>query len=376
MARQLSIHSTRPLALACALLIYALPAAAIPFDFTWSGFASGIAGYALGGSHQDFLSYHCPCYIANWEHAEVYENKGWMANQESLVGVQGSLKLLPSLKATMQLVGRASTEKITPDWAYLSYTMNGSWRFDVGRQRLPFYSDSAYIGYTYPWVRPPPEVYGWQIYDYDGAAVVYNTDFGDWGFRASGYGGRRSSTDNIMENKLSYGYPIDEKWYKILGGYAELSNDYVSARVIYQHNKIDRYGFPPDDVPTQILSHAPQQFASAAFTADYDNFIWRSEVQMLRQPQQEYNSFSYLLSGGYRYRQITGMLTQAWYYERTTTDYPAPERFHSDTVSLRWDFRKSWDAKVQLDMFHDYSGAGMPFLGGSRLLSVAVDTVF
>jgi hypothetical protein len=376
MARHLPTFAARALALAGALLSYALPAVATSPDYTWSGFASGIAGYALGGSHKDFLGYHCPCYIASWEYGGIYQNKGWMGNVESLAGLQGSMRLLPPLTATVQLVARASTEKVTADWAYLKYTIDNSWRVDVGRQRLPFYSDSAYIGYTYPWVRPPPEVYGWQIYNYDGGTVVYNTTFGDWELRASGYAGRRSSTDNIMESKITYGYPIDEKWYKILGGYAELSNDYVSARVIYQHNKIDRYGFPPDEAPTQILSHAVQQFASAALTADYDNFIWRSEIQMLRQPQQEYNSFSYLLSGGYRYRQITGMLTQAWYYERITTAYTEPQRFHTDSISLRWDFRKSWDAKIQFDMNHDYSATDDAYTGGSRLLSIAVDTVF
>ena len=360
--------------LVCALAFFGLPRLAFAIDFSWSGFASGVAGYALSGSHQEFLNYHCPCYIASWEYAGVYENKGWMTTPESLVGIQGSLKVTPSLKATAQLVARASTGKVSADWVYLSYTLNSSWRIDAGRQRLPFYSDSAYIGYTYPWVRPPPEVYGWQIYDYDGGAVVYNTDFGDWSLRGSGYAGRRATTDNVMQKNLVYGYPVNETWNKILGGYIEVSNDYITARAVYQHNKIDRYGFPPDDAPSQILDRAPQQFASAALSADYHSFIFRSEVQMLRQPEQVYNTFSYLISGGYRYHQLTGMLTQAWYYERLTTDYTAPERFHSDTVSLRWDFRKSWDAKLQVDFYHDHSAT--PFLGGSRLLSVAVDTVF
>jgi hypothetical protein len=359
----------------CVLPVLLLAAPTRALDFKWSGFVSGVIGDAIGGSHQQFLGYDCPCFIANWEYAGVYDRRGPMVAPESLGGLQGSLQLTHALTATAQIVARASTERVTADWAYLSYTLDSHWQLQAGRQRLPLYSDSAYIGYTYPWVRPAPEVYGWEIYDYDGGAVVYQSSLGSWWLHSSAYTGRRSIGNDVMESKVTYGYQVNEAWNKIIGAYVELSDDIFNARLVYQDSKVDRYLLPPGGPVTEALDRTPQQFVDFALGADYRNFILRSEVQSLRQVAgADFDPFSYLLSGGYRHGRVTGMLTHAWYYERYTTGDPQPQRFRTDTVSLRWDFRKSWDAKLQFDMFHDFSSG--PFLGGSRLLTVAVDTVF
>ena len=55
----------------------------------------------------------------------------------------------------------------------------------VGRKRIPlyYYSDFQDIGLSYPWVSPPPELYGWEVTNYNGGSLRYNDSFGDTNFK-------------------------------------------------------------------------------------------------------------------------------------------------------------------------------------------------
>lgn len=132
-------------------------------------------GDVVSGEHPPYLNFSCPCYIGNDEYAAVYEDKGWQGNKESLLGLQGRVQLLDPLSATVQVVARAATKKLTVNWAYLTWDLGDHWSLQAGRKRLPLYnySNSLYIGYCYVWVRTPTDVYGWDIYDYVGANVTY-----------------------------------------------------------------------------------------------------------------------------------------------------------------------------------------------------------
>jgi hypothetical protein len=370
----------------CAWLVAVLMAAAVPdaqaLSFTYNGFANAIFGDVLSGDSQPYLNFNCPCYVGNYEYGSMYEHeaswRGIQGNRESLLGLQGTLQFWKPLSATAQVVARASTEKATVDWAYLTYHPDPHWSFQAGRKRLPlyYYSDSVYIGYSYPWVRAPTDVYGWDIFDYDGANISYSHDLGDWNLVSNVYAGRRATGDNLMEGHIYYGEKVYESWSKIIGGSIDLTNDYVGLRLIAQHNKIDLYAYDSgaDQPAVQYYSRSPQDILGLAFTADYKGFVWRSEANTFKRSQQDFTSFSYLAGGGYRWKDWVGMFTESWYYERMTTGDATPERQHTHTVTLRWDFYKSWAAKLQFDMFR-YNG-DFQFTGDARVVSASLNTVF
>ena len=359
-------------------LVMASAPPALALSFSYNGFANLIFGDVVSGDRKTYLNYQCPCYIGNYEYAGVYEDNGWQGNKESLIGIQSRLQILPPLSATVQLVARASTQKVTADWAYLTYNIGDHWSVQAGRKRLPlyYYSNSLYIGYSYVWTRTPTDVYGWDIFDYDGANITYKNDFGRWQLNASAYTGRRSTGNNMMESKIYYGYRVDEAWNKIIGGTLELSNDIVGFRIVAQRNKIDFASYDNgDDQPAVIYdSRHIQNVLGLAFTADYRGFLWRSEANTFQVNADDYTAFSYLAGAGYKWHDFTGMLTESWYYERVTTGDPEPERQHTHTATLRWDFLPNWAAKAQFDMLQ-YDGT-YDFVGSSRTVTLSLNTVF
>lgn len=51
--------------------------------------------------------------------------------------------------------------RLAVSWAYAQFELNPEWYLKVGRYRTPWfmYSDTIDVGYAYPWVRPPVELY-------------------------------------------------------------------------------------------------------------------------------------------------------------------------------------------------------------------------
>lgn len=353
-----------------------LPVHAI--DFHFSGFASLTAGSILNGDHQQIAGRDCPCYVANYEYASLYEDHGWTIKPESLIGLQGDLKLLDNLSATAQLVYRNQTYMLSPDWIYLTYDLTPNWSLQAGRKRLPLYAYSItnYIGYSYPWVRPPVDLYGWEVYDYDGANLLYRGWLDNWSVEGEIYGGARATKNNRADEQIFNGDRTHESWNNITGGYLTLSNRIVTVRAIYQYNTVNETEYPPGQPPLTDYYHNVQHIVGTAFNVDYHNFLLRTEFNMFLRPgEAETYAPSYLAGIGYRYRKFTGMFTESWYYERDTTADDDPYRYHTHIASLRWDFATKWAAKMEYDIFRDNT-ANNEFYGNSQLLTFSINTVF
>lgn len=346
-------------------------------DFSLSGFSSITAGSVVSGVHDDYMSYHCPCSLVNYEYAGVYTGNDWSLRQESLVGVQGMAKFTDKFSATVQVVARGEPKtQASIDWAYLTYNVDSNWTIQAGRKRLPiyFYSDSNYIGYSYIWTRPPVDVYGWDIYSYDGANVMYRRTIGQWGLTANLWAGASENGNDPYYKYLYTGVRSDSMWNHIMGGYLDLSNDIIDFRLIYQRNKISEYTFDGGPTPTQVFFDAPQQIIGAAFNVDYGNWILRSEFSMFQRHTLGYVSHASIVGGGYRFGNFTGLLSYSRYHESTSPIYTQPQRDNTRTVTIRWDFHPSMALKLQYDNFRDRSE--FPFAGNSNLVTVSYVTVF
>lgn len=82
---------------------------------------------------------------------------------DSRLGIQISAKVNPKVDVTGQLLARARDEnnKVKADWAFLTYKATPTTSIRAGKVKLTTFLVSDYIevGYAYPWVRPPQEVY-------------------------------------------------------------------------------------------------------------------------------------------------------------------------------------------------------------------------
>ncbi len=83
--------------------------------------------------------------------------------QDSRVGLQISADINPQISVTAQLLGRARDQDYDAffDWGFVSYAASDSVTIRGGKLKFPTYLISDYfeVGYAYPWIRPPQEVY-------------------------------------------------------------------------------------------------------------------------------------------------------------------------------------------------------------------------
>lgn len=109
---------------------------------------------------------------------------------DTVIGGQAQYKISNRWSVTGQVVSRGFTfddnDKFDPvlEWLFIRYQWSSTTRFRIGRMRTPFYllSDSLEIGYSYPWVRPPVDVYSFllsPISNFNGVDFSTNFDIGD-----------------------------------------------------------------------------------------------------------------------------------------------------------------------------------------------------
>lgn len=115
---------------------------------------------------------------------------------DSLLGLQVNARLTAANDVTLQaLVREDGDESWGPHTAlaFVRHTFAPGVSLRLGRLRSPFFmlSDSLYVNYANPWVRPPVEVYGLNPFnDLDGADLIFNTHLGGVDAEIQPYFGR------------------------------------------------------------------------------------------------------------------------------------------------------------------------------------------
>ncbi len=125
-----------------------------------SGFARVIGGY-LSHSSRRF---------------DGYTNEVSL-DEQSLLAVQPSYSFNDKLSVSSQFVAHTGDDRDSGlEWAYLSYQPSSAWHFRAGKLRTPFfiYSDGYDVGYSYPWVTAPVQVYNNYLFsNFNGASASY-----------------------------------------------------------------------------------------------------------------------------------------------------------------------------------------------------------
>lgn len=98
--------------------------------------------------------------------------------QQTLLGLQASYQFSPNLSFTSQFIAQTGDEKESRiEWLYLTYSPTDNLQFKLGRQRTPFfnYSDTIDVGFAYPWINLPQQVYTSYFFSYfDGILATYD----------------------------------------------------------------------------------------------------------------------------------------------------------------------------------------------------------
>lgn len=354
---------------------------------------------------------------------------------DSKVGLQIDLALTDKLSATVQGVVRGNDDwEPELEWAYLTFQPTSHWKFRAGRMRQPFYmlSDYLEVGYAYPWLRPPKEVYGrLPISWFEGIDALYNTDFDSWDLQVQAY---YAETDQLLDFN---GQAADTN-LKQSGIVITSSNEWLTLRGSYHYSDTNIYiasldplfgaleqlgnglvgigtqlGIPPLvdaangvlEIPGEMaITDKSASFIEAGFIVDSgENWFVRGEWSTVNYDRSIIpESTGYYLTGGLRNQNLTYLLTFANDSTDPRTGFsdpllvasgilapfdPAtagalnglaaavdsatfpPEDIETWTLGMRWDFMDRMALKAEYA--HTDNG-----LVNTGVVSLAVDLVF
>ncbi len=149
-----------------------------------SGFGSFIGGKSSHEGIADFRSY--PTTELDF-------------SADSLAGIQIDSAINPKADITVQVVAAGVDNwQASVKWAYVDYHVNPGLSWRVGRMTLPtfLFSDSIQVGYSYPWITPPIDVYNIPLQSTDGTGISLTRSWGNLDLRWDSYIGSAAFTMN------------------------------------------------------------------------------------------------------------------------------------------------------------------------------------
>lgn len=346
------MHKFRAIVIFMVALLVNSPAVA---KIKFNGFGSLYAGRVTEGSE----------FLADFPNAGVYDNN-WSLSPDSTLGLQFSSFFTNELSLISQItVSGISNLEANVDWLYLNYHLNPELSIQIGRKRLPlfYYSDFLDLGYAYYWIRPPADLYTWQITNYNGISLLYERTISDWDTSINLYYGNEESDDNDLLGLL-FGVPVDENWKDMVGIVGTMANDWADIRLSFMEGLVDR-----DISGVRVISNTRQQFLglSANFTLGAIQAL--SEFNKYVRPGNSISIDTYMLSFGYSIGDFTPHVTRSA-FEQKGND----EKHHTTTLGVRWDFQTNIAFKIQYDNVVDEGNT--PIKGDSKSLSLGLDFVF
>jgi hypothetical protein len=329
-------------------------------DIKLNGFGSVAVGKVVEGEE----------FLADFAQTGIYDTDLSM-DPDTTLGLQLSSYFTEKFSLIAQAaVHGASDYEPEFDWLYLNYYLTPELSVQLGRKRLPlyYYSDYLDIGYAYYWIRPPPDVYTWQITNYNGVSLLYEAALGQWDASLNIYYGSEESEDNDLLSLL-FGASVDETWKDMIGIVGTMSNNWLEVRLSHMQGLIDR-----TISGVSVINDIEQRFLGLSINLTFDSLLVLSEFNNYKQPDNgvEYNAF--LLSLGYRIGEITPNITRSG-FKQDINALGNDENHHTTSLGLRWDVADDIAVKVQYDNVVD-DGVIVPVKGDSKTISFAVDFVF
>ena len=325
-----------------------------------NGFGSLFAGRVTEGNE----------FLADYPKTGIYDND-WSFTPDSTLGIQFSSYFTDEFSFIAQIVANsASDSTVDVDWLYLNYHISSELSVQLGRKRLPlyYYSDYFDVGYAYYWIRPPADLYTWQITNYNGISLLYEKNLGDWDGSINLYYGNEESEDNQLLGLL-FGVPVDESWNDMVGIVGAMANDWLDVRLSYMEGLVNR-----DINGVNVINDIKQQFLGLSINLSVDALQVLSEFNNYKRPGNDIQIDTYMMSLGYQIGDFIPHITYSA-FEQDINAAGNDEKHYTSTVGVRWDFYRNMALKMQYDKVVD-EGVIVPIKGDSNSISLGLDFVF
>jgi predicted porin len=314
-------------------------------------------------------------------------------DQDTRIGLQVSADINARMSVTAQLLGSNREEDNFDtlfDWGYINYSLGEDADIRGGKIKFPTFLVSDYIevGYAYPWIRPPAEVYDSNpITAITGVDVLYRLGLGPMDLLFQPYFGTANDQDALVPQEVlpALGKAPGSVEYEdfdaknMAGINIALSNEFGTLRAGYLQTEVSASSFGVDDEDVT--------FWSVGATADWHNIILYSEY-FDRDIDGDANLFFPNQNGWYAtlgYR-IDRFLPHVTYAElrgdnadgSNPTEGVGLEQ-NSITAGLRYELGTGADLKVEYQRVEpesDSRGLFMENTDDVGIFSLAVDVIF
>lgn len=280
-------------------------------------------------------------------------NDGWRGDQLSKFAVQGQYGITDTLSLTGQLASKPLQDswKVGPGNIYLAWQANDNLTLRGGRIGTPIYmySETLNVGFSYPWLRLPEEVYSLvQLTSHDGADMLYNrsTALGALSFQLSGgnaIGREQYALDEMHDIDYRDVFATSlalstDNFGTFRVGYAEADlkitvDDVVTIPVLGQRN-----------VALVELDGQKGKFSSIGH--QYDNGTWVSAAEAVKlqiENNEEAETNAFYVMGGRRFGDYLAHLTYGQLDEpagrQVSMTYGLNYSF-SPTVTLKGEYKR------------------------------------
>ena len=334
-------------------------------EVRFNGFASVVGGRTVSDNDDAFL--------ADYSLVGLYGDE-INFQPESTMGLQARADLNQGLSFTTQWVARGLNDYNSEvSYAYIIYQLSSELTLQAGRKRLPlqYYSEFFDVGFAYPWIRPPADLYTWQILNYNGISLEHKTRLGDGTLGTSFYTGREESKNNRLLSTFFYNEPADEVWKDIIGIRADYAMGDIQILLSYTNFKLDRFFTATGTKETNVLNSNVDFFA-LSFNFDNGQYFFLSEWN--HWSSDRFATHNWLASLGYRLNNVTPYLAFSEFNQEEKIDNEDLEEHTTTSLGFRWDFHPQAAFKVQVDEIRDKGTLAL--VGDAKAFTFGVDLVF
>ena len=304
-------------------------------------------------------------------------------SQQSLVALQSDITLSDTVSVSAQLLGHTGNKRESGlEWMYFSYQPSQHWQFKIGKLRTPFfrYSDVVDVGFAYPWISPPQQVYSAFLFsNYEGLSSSYSNSIGPFNVEIEGYYGSYDGDIKTPSGKVLF---KDE----IVGLIFNINKGNFNARVSSIQSSdlnadvpgfaelaaaLDQAGFPKNADSLRFDQGAKAYQANINYdTLDY--FVAAEWVKITSKVLAVPNLDAYYVTAGYNFAPFQAHITYSvsrgsysieentipvgvsanldqlsFTYDRIVEALPLDE-LDAVTLGLRWDFQHNFAAKAEI----------------------------
>ena len=265
-------------------LLFLLLTKPVNAEIDWS--LDGFGTFGIGYLNDEDIN------LANGTRHNTFE-EGSQTDVDSKIALQAAVDFNSEFAITAQAVARAADDYDPElEWGYASWKATEKLKLRVGRLRRSTFliSDTRQIGYTYPWIRPPVEVYSNDLGFFvkvDAINALYQWSEGARNYQLETYIGESSGDAEVLtgqeirfstKNDIGIILSMEQDWLSMRFGYHYLPDANIGNTELIEplFDGLNASGFShvADDLSTESIDI---EFYDLALGIDYNDWLFNFE---------------------------------------------------------------------------------------------------